>query len=170
MTAAAQLLRDARLRAGLSQTELARRARISQPVISAYENGRREPGHDALVRLLAETGHTLALAPLVDPTPKGLPLTSAGRRLHRARRRIIELAGRRGATNVRVFGSVARGDDTSESDIDLLVDIGDDVSLLDLIGLERELTEILRRPVDVVPARNLKPAVARRALADAIPL
>jgi uncharacterized protein len=73
-------------------------------------------------------------------------------------------------SNVRVFGSVARGEDTEDSDIDLLVDLADDVSLVELIGLERELSELLGRPVDVVPARGLTPAVARRVLAEAVPL
>lgn len=71
---------------------------------------------------------------------------------------------------MRVFGSVARGDDTETSDIDLLVDLDAGVSLVGLIGLERELSEILGRKVDVVPARNLKPELAARVLAEAVEL
>jgi hypothetical protein len=53
---------------------------------------------------------------------------------------------------------------------DVLPDIGLSVSLVELIGLERELSQLLDRRVDVVPARSLKPAVARRVLAEAVPL
>ena len=71
---------------------------------------------------------------------------------------------------MRVFGSVARGEDTDASDIDLLVDLNEDVGLLGLIGLESDIAELLGRPVDVVPATSLKNAVAAQALAEAIPL
>jgi predicted nucleotidyltransferase len=101
---------------------------------------------------------------------RGLPDTPLGRRLRRHRRAVVEAAARRGGTNVRVFGSVARGEDTEGSDIDLLIDIGVGVGLVGLIGLEHELEEILGRKVDVVPATSLKPAVEERALAEAIPL
>ncbi len=94
-----------------------------------------------------------------------------GRRLRRRRAAIIEAARRRKASNVRVFGSVSRGADTQDSDVDLLVDLASDVDrLLGLIGLERELAELLGRPVDVVPARSLKAALAPTVLAEAIPL
>ena len=71
---------------------------------------------------------------------------------------------------MRVFGSVARGDDTSASDVDLLVDLRGDVGLLGLLGLEREIAETLKRDVDVVPAANLKVGLASQVLAEAIPL
>jgi hypothetical protein len=71
---------------------------------------------------------------------------------------------------VRVFGSVARGDETDESDIDLLVDLDEGVGLVDLVGLGRELTELLGSEVDVVPADALKPGIRDRVLAEAIPL
>ena len=56
------------------------------------------------------------------------------------RREILELAARHGARNVRVFGSVARGDDRPDSDIDLLVDVEAGRTLLDVIGLEQDLS------------------------------
>jgi len=71
---------------------------------------------------------------------------------------------------VRVFGSVARGQETGSSDVDLLVDIAEGVGILGLIGLEREIAQILGCDVDVVPAANLKTGVAPQALAEAIPL
>ncbi len=68
------------------------------------------------------------------------------------------------------FGSVARGDDSASSDVDLLVDIDEGVGLLDLIGLERELTELLGVDVDVVPADALKPHIRGRVESEAVPL
>src|SRR6478736_602764 len=88
------------------------------------------------------------------------PETVLNRVLGRQRDAIVAAAGRHGAGNVRVFGSVARGEDGPDSDVDLLVDPGDEMSLVDLGRLEDELTELLGRPVDVVPARSLRPVVA----------
>lgn len=88
----------------------------------------------------------------------------------RHRTSIIEVARRRNASNVRLFGSVARGEATSESDIDLLVDLGARVSLVGLAGLERELAELLGCDVDVVPAASLKPGLIAAVEAEAIAL
>lgn len=165
------LIRETRQRAGLSQTELARRANVAQSVISAYESDRREPGLAMLTKLIEAAGHELMLD--VRPSPhltRGLPDSRLGRRLRRRRRSVIEAAARRGAGNVRVFGSVARGDDTEGSDIDLLVDLDDGVGLVALSALSREIAEIVGTDVDVVPASSLKPAVRDRVLAEAIPL
>ncbi len=82
----------------------------------------------------------------------------------------LETAERRGARNLRVFGSAARGDDGPTSDIDLLVDLDDGVSLVELGTLQRELTELLGIKVDVVPASMLKPRIRDEVLAEAIPL
>lgn len=89
-------------------------------------------------------------------------------RVMEERERVVLAAARHGAVNVRLFGSVARGDDTAESDVDLLVDLGPHVGLFALGALEIELGEILGRPVDVVPARTLRPEVA--ATIESIPL
>lgn len=155
----------------MSQAELARRVGVAQPVISAYETGRREPSMSMITKLVEATGHDLSLnlVPRVDRR-RGLPDSPMGRRLRRRRQAILAAAERRGASNVRVFGSAARGDDTDDSDVDVLVDLAEDVGLVSVIGLERELSEIVRRDVDVVPARGLKPAIAERVLAEAIPL
>ena len=165
------LIREARQRAGLSQTELARRAAVAQSVISAYETDRREPGLAMLTKLVEAAGHDLVVE--VRPSVmlrRGLPDTPLGRRLRRHRRAVIDCAARRGASNVRVFGSVARGEDSDQSDVDLLVDLRSDVGLVALSGLAREIGEIIGVDVDVVPADSLKPAVRERALAEAIPL
>lgn len=165
------VLRQARQRARLSQTDVARRSGIAQSVISAYESGRREPSVQTLAKLIGATGHELVLdvVPAANRT-LGLPDTPLGRRLRRRRKAAIGAAEKRGAHNVRVFGSVARGEDTVTSDIDLLVDLEEGVGLLDLIGLERELSGLLGVGVDVVPADTLKPRIRERVLAEAIPL
>jgi predicted nucleotidyltransferase/DNA-binding XRE family transcriptional regulator len=165
------MIRQARRQAGLSQTELARRAGVAQSVISAYESNQREPGLRTLAKLIEATGHHLSIGLLpVLSTPLGLPDTRLARRLRRHRRAVIDLADRRGAHNVRVFGSVARGQDTVDSDIDLLVDLDDNVGLLALVGLRRQLSEMLGVDVDVVPAAALKPTVAQAVLSEAIAL
>jgi len=165
------VIREARLRTALSQAELASRARVSQPVISAYENGRREPSLSMLIKLVEASGHQLRVELFPDPvTSRGLPDTLIGQKLLRHRQAITDAAARRGASNVRVFGSVARGTDADTSDVDLLVDLEPHVGLLGLIGLEREISEILGRDVDIVPAANLKAGLKSQALDDAIPL
>ncbi len=83
---------------------------------------------------------------------------------------IIEIARARGASRIRVFGSVARGDATEASDIDFLVDLEPDRNLLDLGGLLMDLQDLLQRDVDVVTERGLRPRVADRVLADAVDL
>lgn len=81
---------------------------------------------------------------------------------------IVDAAARHGVRNVRVFGSVARGEDTAESDVDLLVDLDPGVGMFAVGALESELEEMLGREVDVVIARALRESVA--ATVEAIPL
>ncbi len=165
------MIRDARVRARLSQTDLARRAGVAQSVISAYESDRREPGLRTLTKLIEATGHQLAIDVVTTSGRQlGLPDTRVGRRLRRRRRAVVDLAAHRGARNVRVFGSVARGEDKPSSDIDLLVDLDADVGLVALAALQRELTELLGNRVDVVPAGTLKQNIRDEVMAEAIPL
>ena len=90
--------------------------------------------------------------------------------LRERRDEIIETARARGATRVRVFGSVARGEATENSDIDFLVDLDDDRGLFDLGGLLMDLRELLGHNVDVVTEAGLRPRISRRVLADAVEL
>src|ERR1700680_3823259 len=125
------VIREARILARFSQADVARRSGVAQSVISAYESGRREPGVQTLARLVEATGHQLVLD--VVPTPGrvlGLPDTRLGRRLTQRRLAIIATAANRRARDVRVFGSVARGEDTATSDVDLLVELDEGVSLV----------------------------------------
>jgi uncharacterized protein len=80
------------------------------------------------------------------------------------------IAARYGARNLRVFGSVARGDDHAHSDVDLLVDMDPDRSLLDVVGLGQDLEELLDRRVDVLTGASLHPALRDRILAESRPL
>jgi len=86
------------------------------------------------------------------------------------RKEILEIAVRNGAVNVRIFGSVARGDDRPESDIDFLVNLESGRSLLDLARLLRELNTLLKRPVDVVTEAGLRPRIKPQVLKEARPL
>ena len=83
---------------------------------------------------------------------------------------ILEIAARNGARNVRVFGSIARGDEGPESDIDFLVEMEDGRSLLDLAGLLIELEEALNCEIDVVTENGLNPRIKQRVLDEAIRL
>lgn len=83
---------------------------------------------------------------------------------------ILRLASSRGASRVRVFGSVVRGTSGPRSDVDLLVDMAPDRSLIDRIGLVYDLQELLGRPVDVVNERALHRMIRDDVLAEAVEL
>ncbi len=86
------------------------------------------------------------------------------------REEILRLATDCGAANARVFGSVARGENDSRSDVDLLVDLEPGRSLLDLARLQRKLEQLLTVRVDVVSARGLRDRVRETVLRDVLPL
>ncbi|MFZ1932911.1 MAG: nucleotidyltransferase family protein [Thermoguttaceae bacterium] len=91
--------------------------------------------------------------------------------LLRAKRgEILSLAARHGASNVRIFGSVARGDATSDSDVDVLVDLQPGRSLFDLGAFLEELKALLGCRVDVVTENGLRARIRNRVLQEAIPL
>ena len=90
--------------------------------------------------------------------------------LTRYREEILELAMRHGARNVRVCGSLARGEGSEGSDLDLLVTLGEGRSLLDLVGFKQDLEDLVHRPVDVVTEQALSPYLRERVLSEAIPL
>jgi predicted nucleotidyltransferase len=83
---------------------------------------------------------------------------------------ILALAAHYGASNVRVFGSIARGETHAASDVDVLVTLADDRSLLDLVGLWQDLEELLQCRVDVVSERGLNERIRERVLRDAVAL
>jgi len=86
------------------------------------------------------------------------------------REQILEIAVRHGVTHIRVFGSVARGDDRTDSDVDLLVRAGPKTTAWFPGGLVVELEKLLERPVQVVTERGLNDLLRDRILAEAVPL
>jgi len=90
--------------------------------------------------------------------------------LRKKRRKILETAARYGASNVRVFGSVARGEEDVASDIDFLVELAPDRSLFDLGGLLYELRQILGVDVDVVTENGLRARIREKVLSEAVEL
>jgi hypothetical protein len=81
---------------------------------------------------------------------------------------ILEIAKRYGVRQVRLFGSVVRGEDRPESDLDVLVDFEPKRSLLDLIGFEQDLEELIGRKADVISARGINPRIKDRVLREAV--
>lgn len=143
-------IRAQRRAAGLSQSDLARASGVSQPNMSAYENGRRTPS--------LEVAERIRLALVGRPSD----------RVDRHREQIRSLVAQHHATTPRVFGSVARGDDAPGSDVDLLVDFTDEASLLDEIGLRLALSDLLSVDVDVVGSDTLRGSIRDRILAEAV--
>ena len=90
--------------------------------------------------------------------------------IRKKRSRILAIAGRHGATNLRIFGSVARGEAGSESDLDLLVEMEPGRSLLDHIALIHDLEEDLGCRVDVVTEKALKERYRKKILEEVVPL
>lgn len=127
----------------MSQRELAARSGVPQPNIAAYESGRRAPAVGTLERLDGA---------LSVPTFEGL---------RAVREPIIRAARGRRLSDVRVFGSVARGEAGAGSDVDLLVHPGPEASVFDLAGFMAEVEELLGVGVDVVSDRGRGPAMDR---------
>jgi predicted nucleotidyltransferase len=129
-----------RHRLGITQSELARRAGTSQSAVAAYESGTKSPSADTMRRL------ERSLSPL------------PGQVLTDRKDAVIALLARHRASDIHVFGSVARGEDTFDSDIDLLVDFNEDASVFDAGGLLADLEELLSPyHVDLVSGRGLLP-------------
>ncbi len=86
------------------------------------------------------------------------------------RAEILRLAAQYKASNVRVFGSIARGEATPDSDIDLLVDFAPGYTLWDHVGLMQDLEDLLGRKVDVTAAKDLRDSLRPSVMQDAVPL
>ena len=131
-------LRRLRLALGLTQREVAKRCGASQSHVAAYEAGRR-PISPVQERRIREA---------LRPRPADVL------RAHAAE--VRDIAASHGATQVRVFGSVARGEDRYDSDIDLLVALRPGVGLFDLAEMRHELESVLGVSVDLVSEGGLK--------------
>lgn len=141
-----------RRRAGLTQSELARRTGLSQPNISAYETGRRRPNAATLATIRRALG----------PRPSEL--------LAEHRTEIAALVAAHRGSRAWVFGSAATADDRAGSDLDLLVEFAPGASLIDLSALTLELEGLLGIPVDIVSAGGLRGAIGDSIRDTAIPL
>ena len=170
MTAAGALLRKARRQTGLSQVELAMRAGVTQSVISAYESGHRQPAIPALAALVDAAGYELVVDVRRQPRRLGRLSGPVGRRVRRRRHDLIAAAAAHGVRNLRVFGSVARGEDRPDSDVDLLADLPPDLGLFGLGRVEAELEAILGSRVDLIPADDLKLGTRERVERDLVAL
>ena len=148
---ASLLVRRAREDAGLSQRALATSAGIKQPNLAMIESGARVPSTELLRRILRAAG--------MRPS---IPLELFAER-------ILELAPRFGLSDIRVFGSAARGSDTANSDVDLLVDADATVDFLTLAAFRQEVSDLLGFPVDTVVDDDTDPVV-RTIRRDAVPL
>lgn len=146
-----QRIATARKTAGLSQSALARLSKVPQPNISAYEAGTRVPRPETLESILQATRRRPSVI------------------LFENRDAVHELAARRHISNVRVFGSSLRGEDTPESDVDLLVTAGLDATIFDVAGFEGDLRRLLEIDVDVVTDGGDN-GILTRIKAEAVPL
>jgi uncharacterized protein len=109
------------------------------------------------LKIFVSTGRSLVMA-LLDT-------------LQENRSQILAIAARHGAFNVRVFGSVVRGEETPESDIDFLIDYDlEQITPWFPVGLIHDLQDLLGREVDVVPAKSLHYYIKDRVLVEAKPL
>lgn len=161
-------LRQARTSAGLSQRELARRAGSTQAMVARYEAGDASPTVATLTRLLAACGRSLELVSHdLGPALQG----PVGVAVNAHRRDIVRMVRDAGATHPRVFGSVARGEDRPDSDVDLVVDFPvRERGLLPLADLGDRISGLLGVPVDVAAHDALAPEVASAVEREAVPL
>lgn len=96
--------------------------------------------------------------------------TSLKELLQENREEILKIATQHGAYNLRIFGSVARGEERQDSDVDFLVEMEGDRNLLDRIGLMQDLEDLLGRKVDVATVKVLRDFCRESILKDAVPL
>lgn len=162
------LIRGLRQKGGMTQGELARRAGTSQSAIARYETGVSSPSVNTLERMVRAAGAALHVS--TKQAPAADLSGELATKLRRRRLEILRLAREAGASNVRIFGSVARGDNEIESDIDLLVDFDISFGLLPIVTLSQQIEALIDTPVDVAPVSLLREEVAKNALRDAVPL
>lgn len=149
----------------LRTTELARELGLSTATVRALAARGRIPSHPT------PGGHHRFSLPevrgVLDQPPAATPLSLGALRERRAM--IREVAQRHGAHNVRVVGSVARGEQTAGSDVDLLVDLDPGRSLFDLAALHDDLQDLLGHSVDVLTSGAVRGRLARLDK-EAVPL
>lgn len=146
-------IRQARLEAGLTQAELAERAGISRSNVAAYEVDKRPLSDDMVERVLSAARRRY---------PSEILAAHADE--------VIGIVEKHRGSNVHVFGSCARGDDTLTSDVDLLFEAGPDTGLAVLGAIQAEVEGLLEVEVDLVTFGSLRGASGDRIRAEAVPL
>ncbi|PZE75452.1 nucleotidyltransferase domain-containing protein [Curtobacterium sp. MCBD17_019] len=149
---AADLISAARADIGMSQSALACAAGMQQPTISAYESGRKRPRAQSLERILT-AAHTRPSIPLAVYAED-----------------IRHEADRFHLRDVRVFGSAVRGEDTEQSDIDLLVTLGPGATLFDLGGFADAVEQMTGFAVDVLTDAQVQDPFFRHVQDEAVRL
>jgi predicted nucleotidyltransferase/DNA-binding XRE family transcriptional regulator len=157
MIDAATLVRSARERAELSARDLAARSGVSTSTVTRIERGELNPTVAMLERLVEASGNELVV--MVEPR-RCAPTMEA---LRARRDEVLEAVGRFGGSNVRVFGSVARGEATEESDVDLLIDVPAGTGLVAVRQISDAVAAVLPWSVDVVTS-----GAARRRMAHVL--
>jgi predicted nucleotidyltransferase len=147
----------------------AARTGTSQAAVARREGGLEEPRRlSTLSRLL------YACEEILELTTRALPPSTRRDRLQDERSGVLDVLAASGATNPRLFGSLARGDDDEASDVDILVDLNVEESrasqLMTVLGLGVELSRVLGCRVHVASPETLRPEVLEQALAEAVPL
>ena len=83
---------------------------------------------------------------------------------------ILEIANKYGAVSVRIFGSVARNEDAPESDLDVIVDMKQGASLLDIVAIKQDIEDLLGIRVDLVTEAAISPYIRDKVLGEAVTL
>lgn len=156
----------ARRSRGWTQADLARRTGLERTALAKIESGTRAMSAVELTLVARALGTSMEHLASESKAPRNAEI----RMLRQRRAAIQRIAHRHGATSVRIFGSVARGEASEDSDIDFLIELEPGRSLLDLGGMLHDLEALLGRRVDVVTPGALKARIRDRVLAEAIPL
>jgi predicted nucleotidyltransferase len=152
----------------MTQARLSESASLDRSALAKVESGRRRVAALELARIARALD--VPADRLLDPSPERSSRAPALRTLRRRRASILRVAAEHGAHSVRVFGSVARGDATSESDVDLLVEMEPERTLFDQAALLVDLRRLLGRDVDVVIEGGLRENIRERVMREAVPL
>lgn len=156
------------MQASTKADELRQTARslLVEAVADAHQLGmtQREISH-SLGRSQPEVSRLLGLS-----APRFRASSLLGALLVDKRSELLLAAQEQGVTNVRVFGSLARGEDGPDSDIDLFVDMPPKYTLMDLAAVQVDFRKILGHPVDVVPANDMRRGALKSALNEAVAL
>jgi transcriptional regulator with XRE-family HTH domain len=159
----ADLVRSARERAHLSARDLAARCGVSASTVTRIERGEINPTVAMLERLLDASGSSLVVT--VEPRMERPTLEE----LRELRDEIATAVGRFGGSNVRVFGSVARGTATAGSDVDLLIDVPPGTGLIAVQKIAEAVAAVVPWPVDLVTGGAARRRMAH-VLDEAVPL